>query len=287
MVKLTKAVYEGYKMKIRHFTEKLIPFCLLTFCSLILHAGEREFKEIKRFNAAEARQGVAVDGKHVYVVGTREIGKYDKETGKRIAHWQEAETGPIIHLDSGVIVDGKLYCAHSNYPGIPMTSSVEVWDAETLKHIGSHSFGIHWGSCTWVDRHDGYWWAAFAHYEKLKPKSNKGTDWTTVVKFDDHWRYLESWVFPEEVIQKFTPMSNSGGSWGPDGLLYCTGHDRAELYALKLPKAGSVLELVDILPMNNLGQGIAWDRTQSGVIYGIRKKDRQVVVSKLINAKIE
>ena len=23
-------------------------------------------------------------------------------------------------------------------------------------------------------------------------------------------------------------MSNSGGSWGPDGLLYCTGHDHPE-----------------------------------------------------------
>ena len=62
---------------------------------------------------------------------------------------------PIIHLDSGVIVDGKLYCAHSNYPGIPMTSSIEVWDPSTLEHIESHSFGIFRGSCTWVDQLQG------------------------------------------------------------------------------------------------------------------------------------
>ena len=35
------------------------------------------------------------------------------------------------------------------------------------------------------------------------------------------------------------------------------------------PTAGSVLELVDAIPMNIRGQGIAWDRTDPGVIYGI------------------
>lgn len=40
---------------------------------------------------------------------------------------------------------------------------------------------------------------------------------------------------------------------------------------MKLPKGGSVLELVDVLPMNIRGQGIAWDRSagNAGVIYGI------------------
>ena len=56
---------------------------------------------------------------------------------------------------------------------------------------------------------------------------------------------------------------------GPDGYLYLTGHDPAELYRMRLPKAGSVLELVDVIQMNIRGQGIAWDRSQPGVIYGI------------------
>jgi hypothetical protein len=38
---------------------------------------------------------------------------------------------------------------------------------------------------------------------------------------------------------------------------------------MTLPKVGSVLQLVEIAPMNIGGQGIAWDRSQSGVIYGI------------------
>ena len=73
----------------------------------------------------------------------------------------------------------------------------------------------------------------------------------------------------QAIIDRFEDMSNSGGSWGPDRYLYLTGHDPAELYRMRLPKAGSALELVDIIPMNIRGQGIAWHRSQPGVIYGI------------------
>jgi len=244
--------------------------------------GGQKFKELMRFKATEARQGIAVDEKYIYVIGTREIGKYDKKTKKLIKRWCGEKDGPIIHLDSGVIVNGKLYCAHSNYPGIPMTSSVEIWDAESLQHINTHSFGIGLGSCTWIDRYHGYWWAVFAYYDKFKSIINKDNRWTILVKFDDEWRAIETWVFPKEVLEKFSPMSNSGGSWGPDGMLYCTGHDQPELYVMKLPKAGSILKFVKKLSINNDGQGIAWDRSNRGVIYTIKKKERLVVVSKIL-----
>ena len=38
-----------------------------------------------------------------------------------------------------------------------MTSSVEIFETEHLTHIESHSFGIAYGSCTWIDRYGGYW----------------------------------------------------------------------------------------------------------------------------------
>ena len=50
-------------------------------------------------------------------------------------------------------------------------------------------------------------------------------------------------------------MSNSGGSWGADGFLYLTGRDPANLRA-RLPKAGSVLELVNTIPMNIGGRAL-------------------------------
>jgi len=229
-------------------------------------------EQIGEFTIPEANQGVGVDARHFYAVDNYVIGKYDKKTGKLLKKWQGAKSGPIVHLDSAMLMDGKLYAAHSNYPDWPMTSSLEIFDAETMEHIGTHSFGIQWGSLTWVDWHDSHWWMTFANYDRLfgpgkTPYGHKAN--TVMVKFTKDFRPLQSWTLPKAILDRFEDMSNSGGSWGPDGYLYLTGHDPAELYRMRLPKAGSVLELVDVIPMNIRGQGIAWDRSQPGVIYGI------------------
>jgi len=229
-------------------------------------------EQIGEFTIPEANQGVGVDARHFYAVDNYVIGKYDKKTGKLLKKWQGAKSGPIVHLDSAMLMDGKLYAAHSNYPDWPMTSSLEIFDAENMEHIGSHSFGIQWGSLTWVDWHDSHWWMTFANYDRLfgpgkTPYGHKAN--TVMVKFTKDFRPLQSWTLPKAILDRFEDMSNSGGSWGPDGYLYLTGHDPAELYRMRLPKAGSVLELVDVIPMNIRGQGIAWDRSQPGVIYGI------------------
>jgi hypothetical protein len=257
---------------------------LVLFNSILAQQSQIIFEEIGRFEAPEAKQGVAVDDSFFYVIDDRQIAKYEKGTGTFVKKWVDAENGPFIHLDSGAIVDGLLICAHSNYSGVPMTSSVEIWDPKTMKHMATHSFGIRWGSCTWIDRHDGHWWAAFAHYNKLKDKNLTDNTYTTLVKFDDEWRMIEAWVYPAEIIERFDGMSNSGGSWGPDGRLYLTGHDRSELYAVDFPDAGSVLKLIEILPIGNRGQGFAWDRTDPGVIYTIRKKEREVVVFRIVDS---
>lgn len=260
---------------------KILKFiALLSGIVLLITQGTKaqtSFELIDRFPAKEAFQAVAVDSSHFYAIASQSIGKYDKITGEQVDLWE----GPVKHLDSGVVIDGKLYAAHSNYPEIPMTSSVEIWDAETLEHVGSHSFGIRWGSCTWVDRHAGSWWAVFGHYEEFAEEIGKDNRWTTLVKFNDHWQPLESWVLPPEVLERFDGKSNSGGSWGPHGLLYLSGHDRGELYAMRLPEMGSVLELVEIIPIENEGQGIAWDRSEPGVIYTITRSERVVNVLQL------
>ena len=108
-------------------------------------------EQLGEFPIKEANQGVGVDANYFYAVDNTTIGKYDKKTGKLVKKWEEKKDGPIEHLDSALLMDGKIYCAHSNYPKWPMTSSLEIFDAETLEHIGSHSFGIQWGSLTWVD----------------------------------------------------------------------------------------------------------------------------------------
>ena len=229
-------------------------------------------QQVGEFIVPEANQGVGVDDKYFYAVDNQTIAKYDKKTGKLVKKWQGEKKGPIIHLDSAMLMDGKIYCAHSNYSEWPMTSSVEIWDAETLEHIGNHSFGIQWGSLTWVDFYNGHWWMTFANYDRpygpgKTPYGYKAA--TQMVKFSADFKFEQSWVLPKAILDRFEDMSNSGGSWGPDGYLCLSGHDPAEIYRMRLPKAGSVLELVDVIPMNIRGQGIAWDRSERGVIYGI------------------
>ena len=235
-------------------------------------SGKSTLQQIGEFAIPEANQGIGVDDTYFYAVDNRIIAKYDKKTGKLAGKWEGPKDGPIIHLDSAVVLDGKIYCAHSNYNEWPMTSSVEIWDANTMQHIGNHSFGINWGSLTWVDFYNDHWWATFANYDvpfgpNQTPYGYKAA--TQLVKFTADFKYLESWVMPKAILDKFAALSNSGGSWGPDGFLYLTGHDPAEIYRMRLPKAGSVLELVETIPMNIRGQGIAWDRSDRDVIYGI------------------
>jgi hypothetical protein len=229
------------------------------------------FEQIAELAVPEANQGVGVDERHFYAVDNQTIGKYDKSTGKLVKQWRGAAEGPIVHLDSAMLMDGKLYAAHSNYPEWPMTSSVEIFDADTMEHVATHSFGIRWGSLTWIDWQDGHWWMTFANYDQRigpgqTPYGHKAN--TVVVQLTGDFLPVQSWTLPNEVLDRFADMSNSGGSWGPDGFLYLSGHDRAEIYKMMLPEAGSVLRLVEIVPMNIRGQGIAWDRSQPGVIYG-------------------
>ncbi len=196
-----------------------------------------------------------------------------------MTHWSASEDRPLVHLNSGVVHDGRLYCAHSNYPHVPEASSVEIWDAATLQHVESHSFGIYEGSLTWIDWHDDAWWAVFASYSHGTEDNPAARDnrWTSLVKFDDHWRRLEAWVFPEEVLKRFESYSCSGGAWGPDGALYCTGHDRGEIYRLVLPKAGSTLRLTRICPAPITGQGIAWSADGKQLL-GLNRKTREIVI---------
>ena len=241
----------------------------------------QRFEEIRRFKAPEARQGVAVDAQHFYAITNRAIGKYDKKTGALVKRWEGPAGGPIIHLDSGVVLNDRLYCAHSNYDSVPMESSIEIFDTATLEHVGSQSLGIMEGSATWVDRRDGFWWVAFANYAGEGGVPGRGPAWTVLLKFDDEWRRVAGYSYPREIVAKFGEMSNSGGSWGADGFLYITGHDNAEIYKMALPTAGSALRVIATYPVRAEGQGIAWDPSDPGVMYTILRSSTEVVASRL------
>lgn len=263
---------------------KLLLFCLLSFLLLTLRPSlAQTLTPLRDFEVKEAKQAVAVDAQFFYVINNSTITKHTKADGKQVAAWDGTKEG-IVHLNSGVVIQGKLYCANSNYPEIPMTSSVEIFDVKTLTHVDTHSFGIaQHGSLTWLDQKDGHWFIGFAHYAGKESSEGRDVRWTSLVKYDLEWRQVEAWVFPKNLIDLFTPKSNSGGAWGADGLLYCTGHDRAEVYALKLPRSGYTLEYIRTLPAPIEGQGIAIDRSVSGkqLLYGIKRASRQITVSEI------
>src|SRR5688572_18233801 len=89
---------------------------------------EEPLQVVRRYKAAEATQAVAVHGTFFYAIASAAIGKYNLSNGERAAGWQEASGGRVRHLNSGVVIGGELYCAHSNYPETPMVSSIEVFD---------------------------------------------------------------------------------------------------------------------------------------------------------------
>lgn len=236
--------------------------------------------ELRRYPALEANQGVAVDARHFYVVDDSRIGKYDKATGRKVGEWIG---DPLLfpHLNSCEIVGEDLVCASSNYPKIPMSSSVEIFDPRRMVHRRSIALGEQPGSLTWVDRKDGAWWAAFANYDGRGGQPGRDHRDTVLVRFDDAWRRIGTWSFPQTVLDRFSPKSTSGGGWGADGLLYVTGHDRPELYALRLPSAGSTLEHVATIPVPVEGQAIAWDRSQARVLFGVSRGGHEVVAMRV------
>lgn len=243
--------------------------------------GARRCEELRRIPAAEANQGVAADERYLYAIANSAIGKYEKQTGQRVAGWECERGKPLIHLDSGVVHDGVLWCAHSNYPGVPMTSSIEMWDAATLRHLGSHSFGIFAGSATWVDLRDGFRYVTFAHYRGASDEPGRDPRWTALLQFNADWQQRQSWVYPAEMIERLGNFSVSGGVFTRDGKLYCTGHDNPEVYVLSFPSGGSTLVLEETFAMPMKGQGVALDPADPAILYGIDRARREIVVTRV------
>ncbi|QYU68945.1 hypothetical protein J4558_02045 [Leptolyngbya sp. 15MV] len=232
-----------------------------------------------RIDAPEARQGVAADETHVYVNDNSAIGKYDKRTGEKVDAWQ-GDPAQFVHMNSCAVVDRELVCAASNYPATPMASSIEWFSIAPLAHSRSRSLGPGRGSLTWLDRHEGSWWATFANYDGRGGEPGRDHRATTLVRYDDDFRELGAWLFPPGVLDRFKPYSSSGGAWGADGLLYVTGHDRPEVYALRLPQAGSTLIHVATLALASNGQAIDWD-ADGRVLWSVDRATRQVLAARV------
>jgi len=241
------------------------------------------YEELRRLPAAEAGQGVVADAEFLYAINNHAIGKYRKASGERVALWEGGVGGEVIHLNAGIVYEGRLYCAHSNFPAVPMLCSVEIFDLASLTHVDSHSFGHVDGSLTWIDRHEGKWIACFVNYGKKGGEPGRGPEWTQIVEFDNHWQRTRAWGLPANLVARIGEkgFSLSGGAFGPKNLLYATGHDNAELYVLDFPKAGSILKWIATLPITAEGQSFGWDPKETGLLYSIGRKSREIIVGRV------
>jgi len=241
----------------------------LLLAGLLASAAEPSvrWKQTATLAAPEAFQAAAADDKHVYAITNDRIARYDRATGRRLA----VSTGEAKHLNSGFLWEGKLYCAHSNYPLQPEQSEIKVLALDSLVLTTHKDFGNFGGSLTWAVRHDGHWWCNFARY-----RAENGQ--TFLVKLTDDWREVGRWTYPPKLIRELGRNSLSGGLWDGDTLLV-TGHDDPVLFRLNLPQEGSILTLAGKEAVPFTGQGFAVD-PKSGGLVGINRAKRQVVFAR-------
>lgn len=249
----------------------------LCVCVCVLAAGAETKLELKpgwktgrTINSDHAHQAAAADDVYFYAISSTKVAAYDRHTGELV----RVSEGTATHLNSGFVNDGKVYCAHSNYPKTPETSEIRVYDPVTNKLVIFHDFKDPPGSLVWCVVRDGQWWCCFAHYGAEKNAK------TVLVRYADGFREIERWTFPKVVVDDWDNMSASGGVWDGDTLLV-THHHFKVIYRLRLPKAGTELEFVDALTCPFPGQGIAFDPKTKDLI-GIDRKAKCLVLAERI-----
>ena len=257
----------------------------------------------------DARQAVAADAQYAYAISDKSISKIHRATNQVIMRWkyEDAHAGidqvgdadklaQIKHLNSGVIIENRLYSAHSNWPELPAHNTIEVWDVDSMTQVESIELagGNTW--ITWIDHYRDHWWVVLARYDavtgalgnRVSTASAGGKDSandsrTRLLRLDMDFKILDTWYFPPELIAEFAPMSNSGGSWGPDGKLWLTGHDQPRAYITTLPHTGSQLVWESSVPLADIeGQGIAWDRSANEpTLFGVRRTAKWLVAMRV------
>lgn len=239
------------------------------------------------FPAVEAGQGAAADADHFYAIVNFAIGKYDRETGERVDGWIGPRRGLIGHLNSCLVDDGQLLCANSNHPEVPMASSVEIFDTQTMVHAGTYPLGLmDEGSLTWFDHYGEGWIVGFAHYNDETGEPFKSNAYGGVHLFDSEWRRTGGWRLPPALIERMAPQAASGGAIGPDGLLYVFGHHVPELYVLARPAMGPTLLHVATIELEAEGQAFAFDPEDERVIWAISRPNREVRAIRLPEIEI-
>lgn len=234
------------------------------------------------YAADEARQGVASDGEAIYVIDNSVIGKYAVSDGTPLASFS-GDVARFPHLNSCTLAEGQLVCASSNYPEVPHRGTAEFFDPDTLEHTGSQRMPENPGSLTVLDQNAGHWWGVFANYDGKGGVEGQDHRSTIFAQLDDDFAVVRKFRLPASVLDRIAPRSVSGGSWSEAGCLYLSGHDKPEVYVLKLPEAGDELIHLATLATASSGQAIDIDPLRPDRLWSIDRKSRRVFASTLPN----
>lgn len=214
-----------------------------------------------------ATQAAAADAGFIYAISNTTVAQHDRASGRLVRLATEATTK---HLNSGFVHEGRIWCAHSNYPALPHESDVRVFDPATGRLSVHRVFPEPPGSLVWCVARAGRWWCCFAHYGSDNRR-------TVLVEYEGGGfdRERRRFTFPAQVVADWDGMSASGGIWDGDTLLVSHHHFRV-LYRLRLPASGTVLDFVEALHCPFPGQGIAADPLTGGLV-GIDRSRPAVV----------
>ena len=93
--------------------------------------------ELKDVMKVDGRQGVACDGKYIYVSCSKVLYKYDMDGKLVLENDKTFETGytkAVNHLGDIDVYNGEIYCGVENFmDGVGKDIQVSVYDANTLK----------------------------------------------------------------------------------------------------------------------------------------------------------
>lgn len=93
--------------------------------------------ELKDVMKVDGRQGVACDGKYIYVSCSKVLYKYDMDGKLVLKNDKPFETGytkAVNHLGDIDVYNGEIYCGVENFmDGVGKNIQVSVYDANTLK----------------------------------------------------------------------------------------------------------------------------------------------------------
>tara|TARA_R110000868_G_scaffold101706_1_gene279958 strand:+ start:52753 stop:54468 length:1716 start_codon:yes stop_codon:yes gene_type:complete len=228
------------------------------------------WKKTEEWASPDARQAAASTEQHIFAINNHSISKYDRVSGGLVATKNYPNTK---HLNSGFFDNELLYCAHSNYPNKPDSSSIRIINPQNLSLIKAINLGESEGSLTWVVKKQALWYALFAYY-------GQDNHLTYLASMNKDWEVVDKWTFPEEIIDEMGRMSISGGvPWGKGFLV--TGHDEKILYYVTLPKAGKILNLMEKYNAPFTGQGIALDPLTGGLV-GINRAEKALISSQFL-----